>query len=113
MKRILIFLITAWVFGSPMLQVMAVNGSALDVQIDEIEGADPESSSTQGSTLSYVDAMLMKDGRFTHIIKIKKEGVGQYYSREFEVEYFTPIRFFPIAFIFNKTKSIIYNAYRL
>ena len=87
-----------------MLQVMAVNGTALDFQIDKIEGADPESYSTGGSTLSYFDVMLMKDGNFTHMIKANN---GQFYNRDFEVEYFTSIRFFPIAAIFAQTSYVL------
>ena len=104
MKRILIILIAAWVVGTPITQVMSVNGSALDFQIDKIEGADPESYSTGGSTLSYFDVMLMKDGTFTHMITAKN---GQFYNRDFEVEYFTSIRFLPIAFIFAQTGYVI------
>lgn len=104
MKRTLIILIAAWVLGSPMLQVMAVNGTALDFQIDKIEDADPESYSTGGSTLSYFDVMLLKDGNFTHMIKAKN---GQFYNRDFEVEYFTSIRFFPVALIFAQTAYVV------
>ena len=104
MKRILIILIAAWVVGSPMLQVMAVNGTALDFQIDKIEGADPESYSTGGSTLSYFDVMLLKDGNFTHMITAKN---GQFYKRDFEVEYFTSIRFLPIALIFGQGNFVL------
>ena len=87
-----------------MLQVMAVNGTALDFQIDKIEGADPESYSTGGSTLSYFDVMLMKDSSFTHMIKTNN---GQFYNRDFEVEYFTSIRFLPIAIIFAQSGYVI------
>ena len=104
MKRILIVLIAAWVLGTPMLQVMAVNGTALDFQIDKIEGADPDSYSTGGSTLSYFDVMLMKDGNFTHMITANN---GQFYKRDFEVEYFTSIRFFPIAAIFAQSGFVL------
>ena len=104
MKRILIILIATWVLVSPMLSVWVVNKSALNFQIDKIEGADPESYSTGGSTLSYFDAMFMKDSSFTHMITANN---GQFYKRDFEVEYFTSIRFLPIAMIFGQSNYVI------
>ena len=93
-------------FYSPMLGVRTINENALYFQIDKISGdKNADDYSTYGSTLAYMDVLLMKDTNFEHVITTES---GKFAKRDFELQFFTPINFYPLAALFgNQTNFVI------
>lgn len=95
-------------FYSPMLGVRTINDNALSFQIDKIIGdKEADDYSTYGSSLSYVDVLFLKDTKFEHVIITES---GKFASREFELQFFTSINFYPLAALFGDQSNFVIRA---